>query len=213
MQRHGSGHHDVGVQAHSLISDKDLFEVHKGGQPSIFLSLFVGCEYISPGTELDCDIVDGVISGLKVHRIDNVISQYNSISANIKGAGNYLKNSKGEVRVGVGVSGRIVVEVDHKAAIHDCEGWSYDREDGSVVCIDLGIGDVPGSVYIMDSAIETIFNLGSAGRRKESPMGCRLPEYSQERLHNAEKDWPLPVSLEAGSPVGISIGAVPIVHW
>lgn len=106
-----------------------------------------------------------------------------------------------------------MVEVDHEAAVHDSEDGYYDRGDGGVVSVDLGISDVPGSVNIMDSAIEAIFDFGSAGRRKESPMGCRLPQYTLECSHNHEKDWPLPVGLEAGCPVGISIGAVPVVHW
>lgn len=104
MQGHGSGHHDVGVQAHSLISDKDLFEVDQGREPSILFSLSIGSENISPGTELDSNIVYWVESGLQVNRIDNIIGQYDGTCQNINGASNYLQNSKGEVRLGVGVS-------------------------------------------------------------------------------------------------------------
>lgn len=97
VERHHSGHHDVGVEGQPLISNKDLLEVDQGSEPSVILILVVGAENVPPGTELNSDISNGVVSWLQVHWVDDIISQNNGIGDNVQGAGNYLKNSKSEI--------------------------------------------------------------------------------------------------------------------
>lgn len=178
VEGHHCGHHDVGVEGQPLISNKDLFEVDQGGEPSIFLGLVVGAEDIPPGTELNSNISNWVVSRLQINWVNDIVSQNDSIGDDVHAAGNNLNDSKNEICIvdGSWVGAVVNVEGNHEGTVHDGEDWCNDWDDRGIVCVDLGISDVPGGINIMDSAFKAIFNCWGASGRPESPMRCWLYE-------------------------------------